>query len=101
VSPHFFIFSDDLEWCYENFHISNCTFVDIQAARKDPIIDFQLMSLCKHNIISNSTFSWWAAWLNNNHEKVVVAPNRWFNNERKNVQALQDTIPAEWVRIDF
>jgi hypothetical protein len=101
VSPHFFIFSDDLEWCHENLHISNCTFVDIQAAKKDPIIDFQLMSLCKHNIISNSTFSWWAAWLNNNHEKVVVSPNRWFNDEQMNVQALQDTIPAEWVRMGF
>lgn len=101
VSPHFFVFSDDLEWCYENLHNSNCSFVDIQAAKRNPIIDFQLMSLCKHNIISNSTFSWWAAWLNDNHEKVVVAPDRWFNDERKNVQALQDTIPAEWVRMGF
>ena len=101
VSPHFFVFSDDLEWCYENIHISNCSFVNIQAAKKNSVIDFQLMSLCKHNIISNSTFSWWAAWLNNNHEKVVVAPNRWFNDERMNAQALQDTIPAEWVRMSF
>jgi hypothetical protein len=101
ASPHFFVFSDDLEWCYENIHVSNCSFVNIQAAKKNPIIDFQLMSLCKHNIISNSTFSWWAACLNNNHEKVVVAPNRWFNDDRMNDQALQDTIPAEWVRMGF
>jgi hypothetical protein len=101
ASPHFFIFSDDLEWCRENFHIPNCSFVNIQAAKNNPIIDFQLMSLCKHNIISNSTFSWWAAWLNDNHEKLVVAPNRWFNDERMNDQALQDTIPADWVRMAF
>ena len=100
-SPHFFIFSDDLEWCRENFHIPHCTFVKIQAAKNNPIIDFQLMSLCKHNIISNSTFSWWAAWLNDNHEKMVVAPNRWFNDERLNDQALQDTIPSDWIRISF
>ena len=101
VSPHFFVFSDDIEWCSENLHIPNCSFVNIQASRKNPIIDFQLMSLCKHNIISNSTFSWWAAWLNENHEKIVVAPKRWFNDESMNTQVLQDTIPDDWVRMDF
>lgn len=101
ASPYFFIFSDDIEWCRENFHIPHCIFVNIHAAKKNPIIDFQLMSLCKHNIISNSSFSWWAAWLNGNREKLVVAPNRWFNDERKNDQAMRDTIPADWVRMPF
>ena len=101
VSPYFFVFSDDIEWCSENLHISNGSFVNIQASKKNPIIDLQLMSLCKHNIISNSTFSWWAAWLNENHEKIVVAPNRWFNDEILNAQALRDTIPDDWIRLDF
>jgi hypothetical protein len=100
VAPHFFVFSDDIGWCSENLHMSNCSFVDIKASRKNPIIDFQLMSSCKHNIISNSTFSWWAAWLNQNHEKKVIAPKRWFNDERMNDLALKDTIPDDWVRMD-
>jgi len=59
------------------------------------------MSLCKHNIIPNSTFSWWAAWLNEHPEKVVVTPNRWFNDESMNTKALLDTIPDDWIRVDF
>jgi hypothetical protein len=79
----------------------HCRFVNIEASRKNPIIDFQLMSLCKHNIIPNSTFSWWAAWLNEHPEKVVVTPNRWFNDESMNTKALLDTIPDDWIRVDF
>jgi len=101
VLPHFFVFSDDIEWCSNNLNISNCSFVKIRASENNPIIDFQLMSLCKHNIISNSTFSWWAAWLNENHEKIVVAPDGWFNDESRNALALQDTIPDNWIRMDF
>ena len=99
--PHFFVFSDDVEWCSENLNISDCTFVKVTASGSNPLIDLQLMSLCKHNIISNSTYSWWAAWLNENHEKIVVAPNRWFNDESMNARALQDTIPDDWVHVDF
>lgn len=101
ASPHFFIFSDDITWCRENISIPSCSFVTIPSAQNNPIRDLRLMSLCKHNIISNSTFSWWAAWLNNNNGKLVVTPNRWFTDEHMNNQAVQDTIPAEWIRIDF
>lgn len=100
-SPHFFIFSDDLGWCRKNIDASDCSFVNIRASEKNPAIDLQLMSLCKHNIISNSTFSWWAAWLNENHEKIVISPYRWFNDESYNVRALQDTIPDSWELMDF
>jgi hypothetical protein len=100
-SPRFFVFSDDIEWCLANMRIDNCSFVHMQASRKKPITDFQLMRLCKHNIIANSTFSWWAAWLNDNPEKIVVAPNKWFKDERPNASAMRDTIPEDWIRINF
>ena len=58
-----------------------------------------MMSLCKHNIISNSTFSWWAAWLNNNKDKLVLAPNLWFTSD-KNILAVTATLPDEWIKID-
>ena len=56
-------------------------------------IDMHLMSLCKHNIIANSSFSWWGAWLNNNPEKIVVAPEKWFLNSTVNTN---DVIPETW-----
>jgi hypothetical protein len=58
--------------------------------------DMRLMSLCKHNIIANSSFSWWGAWLNRNPGKLVVAPLRWFNRQDINTD---DLIPADWLRI--
>nr|MBP9741836.1 alpha-1,2-fucosyltransferase [Burkholderiales bacterium] len=58
--------------------------------------DMHLMSLCKHNIIANSSFSWWGAWLNNHHDKLVIAPNRWFNDTRINVR---DLLPKQWIKL--
>lgn len=100
-NPYFFVFSDDIKWCYENLHHTDCEFVDIPAARRDPAIDLQLMSLCKHNIISNSSFSWWAAWLNNNPEKIVITPYKWLNNDEENAKVVQDLIPTDWVPMFF
>ena len=75
---HFYVFSDDPEWCRANLPLDEtAVFVDWNK-KADSWQDMMLMSLCRHNIICNSTFSWWGAWLNNNPGKTVLAPDRWF-----------------------
>lgn len=74
--PVFVFFSDDIKWCRENFHNLKAVFVDWNAGLES-YRDMQMMSLCSHNIIANSTFSFWGAWLNNNMEKIVIAPVKW------------------------
>lgn len=93
----FFVFSDDMAWCRENFkHLigeSECLFVDWNTERKSHYIDMQLMAACKSNILANSTFSWWGAWLNRNPDKIVTAPQKWaerFNYDKGLI--LQDWI---------
>ena len=74
---HFYVFSDDPEWCRDNLLLDEtAVFVDWNK-KADSWQDMMLMSLCRHNIICNSTFSWWGAWLNNNPGKTVLAPDRW------------------------
>lgn len=97
-SPKFIVFSDDLDWCKQNLSIPECVFVDLKISNEFPVVDMHLMSLCKHNIISNSTFSWWAAWLNKNKAKIILSPKMWFTNEL-NKLAMKDTIPEEWIKI--
>jgi len=93
--PVFYIFSDDIDWVKKNLPISfPCIYVDFNRDTES-YRDMQLMSKCKHNVIANSSFSWWGAWLNANAEKVVVAPKRWFCNGTDD----SDLIPKEWVRL--
>ena len=74
LNPCFYIFSDDMFWCKENFkHISNKYFVDNN--KDDEVSDLYLMSQCKHFIIANSSFSWWGAWLSEYQNKIVIAPS--------------------------
>ena len=77
----FFIFTDDKEWCKKHFRGPNFFVVDLDEASKTDIAEMTLMSRCKHHIIANSSFSWWAAWLNDNPGKLVIAPNKWINNK--------------------
>lgn len=96
-SPHFFIFSNDIQWCKENiaeYTGGNYTTVEINDSANN-YLDMQLMSCCKHNIIAHSTFSWWAAWLNRNEEKIVVAPFRWINKDTDYKPQLKDWILIE------
>ena len=83
VNPELYvIFSDDIQWCKENIRemVGNreVVFVDWNKGEQS-FRDIQLMTLCKHNIIANSSFSWWGAWLNNHENKVVMAPEVWMN----------------------
>ena len=92
-SSIFLVISDDIEWCKENFLGDKFYFVE----GNEDYIDLYLMSLCKNNIIANSSFSWWAAWLNRNKEKIVIAPEKWFGNE---VQYNTDNLlPSSWETI--
>ncbi len=98
-NPEFYVFSEDFDWIKDNLNFKEfpVTFIDWNKG-KDSYIDMQLMSLCKHNIIANSSFSWWSAWLNNNEEKKVIAPERWFVDEQKN-ESLDCFYPQGWIKI--
>jgi len=79
--PVFFIFSDDLAWAKKNIIDEHIVFVEhSEDSDYSDWMDMYLMSICKHNIIANSLFSWWGAWLNVNKDKVVVAPLKWCNS---------------------
>jgi hypothetical protein len=93
TNAHFFVFSDDPKYVADNLNIKNATYVDFNVGT-DSWQDMYLMSQCKHNIIANSTFSWWGAWLNVNETKIVVAPHRWFANIEKD-----EIVPNEWIRV--
>jgi hypothetical protein len=96
-NPHFFVFSDDIPWCRENIRLdAPTTIVSTDVAETDFANYFQLMSLCKHFIIPNSTFALWSAWLSNHENKLVVAPKRWFRDESIDSTHL---VPEGWVRI--
>ncbi len=92
-NPHYFIFSDDVQWARENLTIGNITYVDHNKGSLS-YIDMYLMSLCKHNIIANSTFSWWGAWLNKNDNKIVIMPEKWLNTHD-----CPGIFPSEWVKM--
>ena len=97
ANPYYCIFSDEISWVKENmdfgdnvyFVSKNCTFEDYE--------ELMIMSKCKNFIISNSTFSWWGAWLCQNNKKIVIAPKHWFYN--KTVEDNYCITPKEWVRI--
>ena len=91
-----FYFTDDPGWVEkELIPLKNGELISKDVA-KNHLEDFYLMSQCQHNIIANSSFSWWAAWLNNNLDKIVVAPKNWFNKGPKDTQ---DLLPASWIKI--
>jgi len=92
----FYLFTDDPNWVRNYFNMNyDHKIVDINQKEKS-YIDMYFMSLCKANIIANSTFSWWSAWLNNNNDKIICAPRNWFNDKTINTD---DLIPRKWLLI--
>jgi hypothetical protein len=92
----FIVFSDDINWCKENFTNSNIVFVENE---KD-YIELSLMQYCNNNIISNSSFSWWGAFLNKNDSKIVISPSSksWFGPLNSHLET-KDLIPENWIQI--
>lgn len=93
--PIFYVFSDDINWAKSNLKIDE-NFVFVSDYKFDETIELELMSNCKNNIIANSSFSFWAAWLNKNPNKIVIAPKKWTNIV--NFDTI-DLIPENWIKI--
>jgi hypothetical protein len=91
--PLFYVFSDDIEWCKKNFtFLNNKVFID---DTRDALEDLELMKQCKNIIVANSTFSWWAAWLNQNKNKIVVCPEIWWTS-----RVGSNPAPNSWNKIN-
>jgi hypothetical protein len=91
----FMVFSDDIEWCQDNFDDSVFTINECTSTESD----FSKMVSCSNFIISNSSFSWWAAWLSKNENKKVITPNNWFGPKLKDTNPTYDLIPQDWLII--
>jgi hypothetical protein len=93
--PCFFVFSDDPEWVADNIKLRQpVRYISHNGSMAHE--DLRLMSMCKHHVIANSSFSWWGAWLSTCHEKLVISPNKWFNSYNLNTK---DLIPKAWIRL--
>lgn len=95
-SPYIYIFSDDPQWCVDNFKMDNMMFVPHDYAGDKYVNYFYVMTKCKHFIIPNSTYGWWAAWLCDNSSKIVIAPRQWFN-KNQNINT-KDLFPETWIQ---
>ncbi|MBF9040369.1 hypothetical protein LSUCC0387_05615 [Rhodobacterales bacterium LSUCC0387] len=99
-SPHFYIFSDDLQAAIQEFGKSpKITYVDCNTG-SNSYRDMMLMARCKHHIIANSSFSWWGAWLANAHgyadrNQIVIAPHQWLSGS---TEQMEDIYMKNWVR---
>ena len=95
-NPHYFIFSDDPDWVFNNLSTFHpVTFIDNNSV-EECYEDLRLMMSCKHHIIANSSFSWWGAWLNPNQDKIVLAPKNWHADKSRKTL---DLLPTSWITI--
>ncbi len=93
-NPVFYVFSDDIDWCRKNIELP---YPQAFVPSENEEEHLKLMTRCKHFIIANSTFSWWAAWLATNPGKLIVAPKRWFRKSSGLCSA--DLIPKDWITV--
>lgn len=94
-APIFYIFSDDIAWAKENLKTAD-KLVFVSSPEIKDYEEMMLMSRCRHNIIANSSFSFWGAWLNQNPGKIVIGPREW---NRKFQRAYRDLMPEEWLKV--
>jgi hypothetical protein len=94
-----YFFSDDIDWVKQNLQFNNLSvhYIDKTIA-SSAIEDFYLMMQCKHNIIANSTFSWWAAYLNEHENKIIIAPKKWYSDAA--TYNYKDVYPTKWLKIE-
>lgn len=103
-TPRFFIFSNDPQWCKENLCVPNGSIVDCNGYQKDGYVgqereDMWLMSLCRHGITANSSFSWWGAWLGDKQRpRIVITPKKWFAINTPQTDST-DMVPDRWIRL--
>jgi len=101
-NARYFIFSDDLQWCKANLgkKIDNAVFVG-SGKKMQPWEDFDIMKSCKHHVVANSSFSWWAAWLgmgtDSGKQNVTIAPQKWFAHQSE--YSLGDRLPKSWITL--
>ena len=88
----YLLFSDDLAWCRDNMRGDNVFYSDARGTLEDLL----QMSECHYHIIANSTFSWWAAWLDRKPDKVVIAPRQWFGPAARH-RNTADLLPSAWI----
>jgi Glycosyl transferase family 11 len=95
-NPIFFVFSDDIAWCKDNLNLpSTCHYINHNSGNSS-YLDMQLMSLCKHHVVSNSTFSWWGAWLSGSTDGIKIAPTPWFSHPDVSDESM---VPSNWLKL--
>lgn len=94
-----YIFTNEVEWVRENVRFDLPTIFVTEQGRLTDFQELVLMSHCRHNIIANSTFSWWAAWLNDYPERIICAPNPWFIN-KPDAFDTSGLLPTPWIKIN-
>lgn len=95
--PTLYVISNDPEWCRKSLTLAaQMHIIDINDDVTGGAEDMRLMRACRHNIMANSSFSWWGAWLNDNPDKIVIAPKKWFNDPTLDTK---DLLPKEWIKL--